>query len=236
MDGTSKSEKFYLKGLDERALCTDGNQIEIGLDNRAWVLKEASEYAVELNSIAGKYEIENFDGKKNNWHYADVTVFDAEKGVFKWKNRAGVSWLLTRKENSVDKLDVGTDCPYYNSGYKEAMVVYDDDGKIIKIEGPHEAMYKKTSDSVANLKASDGAFKANYLGGTLRYDVNVSDVGCNCAAGVFLVALDGDKCTMGEYEKDSPPDCPTINVMKANKEGFKTQSHCHGNFCNSESL
>ena len=48
------------------------------------MLKEASEYAVELNSIAGKYEIENFDGKKNDWHYADITVFDAEKGVFKW--------------------------------------------------------------------------------------------------------------------------------------------------------
>ena len=56
----------------------------------------------------------------------------------------------------------------------------------------------------------------------MRYVVNVSDVGCNCAAGVFLVALDGDKCTMGEYESSSPPDCPTIDIMKANKVGYKT--------------
>ena len=56
----------------------------------------------------------------------------------------------------------------------------------------------------------------------MKYVVNVSDVGCNCAAGVFLVALDDDKCTMGEYESDSPPDCPTIDIMKANKIGFKT--------------
>ena len=77
-----KSEKFHLKGLDERALCTYGNQIEIGLNNRAWVLKEANEYAVELNSISGKYEIENYEFKKNDWHYVDITVVDSNKGVF----------------------------------------------------------------------------------------------------------------------------------------------------------
>jgi len=144
--------------------------------------------------------------------------------------------LLTKKENSIDKLDVSTDCPYYNSGYTEAMVVYDDDGKVKYVGGPGGALYKRTSDFVKNLKALDGAFKPNYLGGTLKYDVNVSDVGCNCAAGVFLVALDDDKCTMGEYASPSRPDCPTIDIMKANNAGFKTKSHCHGNICNGGSL
>ena len=78
------------------------------------------------------------------------------------------------------------------------------------------------ADGVETLNSGDNTFKPNYLGGTLRYVVNLSDVGCNCAAGVFLVARDGDKCTMGEYESDSPPDCPTIDIMKANKIGFKT--------------
>jgi len=77
-----KSEKFHLKGLDERALCTDGNQIEIGLNNRAWVLREANEYAVELESMAGKYEIEHYEHKKNDWHYVDITIVDSNKGVF----------------------------------------------------------------------------------------------------------------------------------------------------------
>lgn len=86
---------------------------------------------------------------------------------------------------------------------------------MIKIAGPWGELYKKTSDNV-ELKSNDGAFKPNYLGGSLKFDVNVSDVGCNCAAGVFLVALDGQKCNMGEYDSDSPPECPTIDIMKAN--------------------
>ena len=31
------NQQLYIKGRNERALCTDGDQIEIGLDNRAWV-------------------------------------------------------------------------------------------------------------------------------------------------------------------------------------------------------
>jgi len=80
-------------------------------------------------------------------------------------------------------------------------------------------------------------YMPNYLSGSLKYEVNVSDVGCNCAAGVFLVALDGDKCSMGEYESGgNPPDCPSVDVMKANKEGFKTQSRFNGGVCKSENL
>ena len=36
-EGTTSSEKFYVGGRDERALCTEGDQIQIGFDNRAWV-------------------------------------------------------------------------------------------------------------------------------------------------------------------------------------------------------
>ena len=77
--GTAESEEFFLQGEDGQALCTDAGQIEMGIDNRAFVLSEAD---------------------------------------------------------------------------------------------------------------SGETFKHKYLGGTLAFDVNVSDVGCNCAAGVFLVALD----------------------------------------------
>jgi len=111
---------------------------------------------------------------------------------------------------------VSSRCPYYNHGYKEAKLIFDDDDKVIKIAGPWGELYKKTSDNVELKSNDDGAFKPNYLGGSLKFDVNVSDVGCNCAAGVFLVALDGQKCNMGEYDSDSPPECPTIDIMKAN--------------------
>jgi hypothetical protein len=31
MDGSTMNEEFFLKGLDGKALCTDGDQIQIGL-------------------------------------------------------------------------------------------------------------------------------------------------------------------------------------------------------------
>jgi len=80
------------------------------------------------------------------------------------------------------------------------------------------------------------SYMPNYLSGSLKYVVDVSDIGCNCAAGVFLVALDGDKCNKNEYEKGTTPNCPSVDVMKANKSGFKTQSHIDGEYCKSSDL
>lgn len=83
-DGEIYSNSLWLKGLDERALCTDMDEIEIGHDNRAWVYSEDT----------------------------DETI--------------------------------------------------------------HEPL------------------QPNFLDGELSFDVDVSNLNCNCAAGVFLVALDGE--------------------------------------------
>ena len=129
------AKNYYLKGRDGKALCTDADKIEMGLDNRAFVLNEAN-------------------------------------------------------DGSIDK-----------------------------------------------------AFKHNYLGGSLKFDVDVSDVGCNCAAGVFLVALDDKDCNWGDHDSSSPPQCPRVDVMVANTAGFKTESRpCENgscdaaNFCKSDKL
>jgi hypothetical protein len=115
-NGDPKNESYFLKGRDGHALCTDANQIEMGNDNRAFILTEEN-------------------------------------------------------DDSIDK-----------------------------------------------------AFKHKYLGGTLKFDVDVRNVGCNCAAGVFLVALDEEKCNWGKHESTSPPQCETVDVMVANKSGFATAS------------
>jgi hypothetical protein len=47
--------------------------------------------------------------------------------------------------------------------------------------------------------------KKSYLGGTLEFDVELNEVECACAAGVFLTALDGDKCRLGTYDLDEEP-------------------------------
>ena len=38
------------------------------------------------------------------------------------------------------------------------------------------------------------AYQDYFLGGTMTYDVNVSDIACDSAAGVFLVQVDDEEC------------------------------------------
>ena len=117
-DGRTFDRNLWLKGRDERALCIDEyNEIEVGHDNRAWLLE----------GVAG-----------------------------------------------------------YNNG----------------------------------VPTTDDTVQPNFLGGSLQFDVDVNDLGCNCAAGVFLVALDGEQCKKDAYESGAQPQCSSINVMKANMEGF----------------
>ena len=115
-------------------------------------------------------------------------------------------------------LNVGEDCPYYDFGnHKTAKLVFNAAGDVETIAGPWGEKYRKQGDTAeTNPSPFDGIFNPNYLGGTLEFDVNVSNVDCNCAAGVFLVTLDDNDCNQGEYESSSRPQCPQISVMKAN--------------------
>ena len=73
--------------------------------------------------FVGTFENHLYDnGGKNNWHYVTIT-YDQANDKYIWRNRAGRSWSLyaTEKEN---ELRVGTDCPYYKSGYTIAKVNY----------------------------------------------------------------------------------------------------------------
>jgi len=62
------------------------------------------------------------------------------------------------------------------------------------------------------------------IGGTLSYDVDIEDVGCACAAGVFAVRLDDDQCTVDSFQAGVVPQCASIDIMEANKYGFNVQS------------
>ena len=65
----------------------------------------------------------------------------------------------------------------------------------------------------------------NYFGGTLYFDVDVSNVGCECAAGIYLVELNSAQNCGWEAKQDGEtPQCASIDVMEANSKGFRTQS------------
>ena len=68
-------------------------------------------------------------------------MLDKAAGTFQWTNKAGVKWTLT-KTDSPDKLTVGEDCPYFNSGYTEADLKFVD-GKVVAIAGPWGEIYTK---------------------------------------------------------------------------------------------
>ena len=61
----------------------------------------------------------NSKDKQNDWHFVRITWNDAT-GTFTWRNRAGAKWGLTPIPEGdddwvTDKLEVGPECPYYNS-------------------------------------------------------------------------------------------------------------------------
>jgi len=59
-------------------------------------------------------------------------------------------------------------------------------------------------------------------GGSLSYDVDLSEMDCGCVAGMYLVQA-SDNCIDTKMNGDSG--CQSIDVMQANKHGFNVQAH-----------
>lgn len=79
-------------------------------------------------------------------------------------------------------------------------------------------------------------YNNKYQGGSLTFDVDVSSVGCGCAAGVYLAALNDDECSWNSYPVGTKPQCPSIDIMEANTHGFVTAPHpCENGECEAES-
>ena len=79
----------------------------------------------------------------NNWHYVDITHVSGD--TYKWTNRAGVSWTLTKITASMldDQLEVGTDCPYHKDGH--TMMKYMNGGEYVL--GPwNQKYYRELSE------------------------------------------------------------------------------------------
>ena len=77
------------------------------------------------------------------------------------------------------------------------------------------------------------AYMHPYLGGTVSFDVDVSDVTCGCRAGVYLTTLDDSACTWDPYT-DGAPRCSTLDLMEAHRSGFSSRTQaCSGESCSS---
>jgi hypothetical protein len=110
-------------------------------------LKEPEE-PVLLDSIgvSGDYVIDGYDNNKNDWHFVKIEMTGS--GVYRWSNRAGVSWTLNERADDPDHLDVGEDCPYYKSGHTVAKLRRDAKGNVTGIQGPGNEWYLKEPEVI----------------------------------------------------------------------------------------
>lgn len=108
-------------------------------------------------------------------------------------------------------------------------------------------MYLQTSDRSLEIGENNRAFILdlddasttwsahyhNYLGGSVAFDVNVSDVGCGCAAGVYLTTSNDETCNWSDYDANVTPQCTTIDLVEANMWGFRAgYMPCMDGSCN----
>ena len=83
----------------------------------------------------------------------------------------------------------------------------------------------------------DQLFTPPLLGGSMEYDVDLSQAGCNCDASVYMIAMPA-KNADGSYRAASDGGmgycdankvggafCPEFDIMEANKHAFRTTNH-----------
>ena len=129
------------------------------------------------------------------------------------------------------------DTDYWGADYE--FYVKGLDGRRLSTSGREITMGDNNRAFVVDYPYDDRVYWSywhNYLGGTVSFDVDVSDVECACAAGVFLVQLDDYDCSWDAFESDTTPQCSSMDLMEANIWGFAQASHpCEFGSCDVDS-
>lgn len=104
------------------------------------------------------------------------------------------------------------------------------DGACIKMGENNRAwVYDYASD-----ESIDSAYYHDYLGGSMDFEVDLSQVDCASASGIYLVASRDGDCDWDAKDGDSAPQCSRVEIMEANKLGFTTASYpCDFGVCSS---
>lgn len=145
-------------------------------------------------------------------------------------------WTPAEMKTFIGYVDEGSE--FFEAGEYE-LYMKGVDGQQLETYGDEIVMGKNNKAFVLDLPYDDSiewAYYTSYLGASLSFDVNVSNVGCGCAAGVYLAALDDETCSWDPYPSDTTPQCASVDLMEANRNGFITASHpCEFGSCDIES-
>ena len=111
--------------------------------------------------------------------------------------------------------------------FDRSWVTAETDGKELEFDY-NNRMYLSTVQEIDTTKY----FTPNMLGGSLEYDVDLSEVGCGCVAALYSILMP----TVDAEENPDPFKycdanrigghwCPEFDVMEANKFSFHTTAH-----------
>lgn len=96
----------------------------------------------EPEVVIGEFVRNKPEDELEDWHYATISVVDADSGVYRWTTGDGHSWKLNASFGSPDKLKLIKNCPvYFCGGKKEATLKFDADGKIYAFVAPNRKVY-----------------------------------------------------------------------------------------------
>lgn len=92
--------------------------------------------------------------------------------------------------------------------------------------GYNNRMYLANSDS---LDPND-YFKVNLLGGSMEFDVDLSDSGCGCVAALYTILMpakdnNSDPFKYCDANQVGGHWCPEFDIMEANKHAFHVTGH-----------
>ena len=112
----------------------------------------------------------------------------------------------------------------YLTGQLEKTLTTDDSTINLGYEN-HSWVWLSKSDSTY-----ENTYMHTYLGGSLSFDINVSQTDCACAAHVHLTAVDdeGECAIQTVKEGGDSQQCASVDVMLANLYGFNAASHAEG--------
>ena len=95
----------------------------------------------------------------------------------------------------------GKDSTYYLNGIA---------GQHLETDGHNIFMGENNRAFVLDTAQTDSTYWAyyeQYIGGSVQFDVDVSQVECDSVTGVYLAALDDDKCSWDMKDKGVVPEC-----------------------------
>ena len=95
----------------------------------------------------------------------------------------------------------------------------------MSIPNNQKVLFKKSP-----LDGAKYAYTPNLKGGAIQYTVDLRETECGCVAGAYAMAISGG-CDP-EAGHSAKPNCPTIDIMQANKYGFNVAANpCDGGAC-----